>query len=81
MVMVGESVQEMQLAHWIGTTTLNINLPSWLNTWFAIYPSSESLIAQCGAVTLVLGSYLVSQYISIWRPRQFQTRREAIISH
>src|ERR1700733_7449292 len=33
-VMVGESVQEMQQAHWLSTTTLNINMPDWLNTWF-----------------------------------------------
>ncbi len=70
MVMVGESVQEMQLAGWISTTTLNINMPKWLNLWFAIYPSVESLVAQFTSVLLVLGSYVVSQYFQVWRPRR-----------
>src|SRR5580698_2738000 len=42
-VMVGESVQEMQQANWIGTTNVPIPMPDWLNIWFAIYPSAESL--------------------------------------
>ena len=69
-VMVGESVQEMQQAHWLPTTTLHINMPSWLNIWFAIYPSVESLLAQAFSIVLVIGSYVVAQYISVWRPRR-----------
>jgi len=69
MVMVGESVQEMQQANWIGTTTLKINMPDWLNTWFAIYPSAESIIAQVFSIVLVIGSYFLAQYLSVWRPR------------
>jgi high-affinity iron transporter len=73
-VMVGESVQEMQQANWIGTTTLNINMPGWLNIWFAIYPSAQSLWAQFLSVVIVVGSYLVAQYLSVWRPhRQAQS--------
>lgn len=68
-VMVGESVQEMQQANWLGTTTLNINMPGWLNIWFAIYPSAESLSAQIFSVVLVIGSYVVAQYLRVWRPR------------
>ncbi len=77
MVMVGESVQEMQQANWLATTTLNINLPAWLNTWFAIYPSAESLLAQFFSVGLVIGSYVVAQYLRVWRPR-WQARRELV---
>jgi high-affinity iron transporter len=62
-VMVGESVQEMQQASWLGTTTLKINMPDWLNTWFAIYPSAESLWAQVFSIVLVVGSYFVAQYV------------------
>lgn len=60
-VMVGESVQEMQQAHWIGATTVHLALPGWLNTWFAIYPTAESLIAQVAAAGVVLGSYVVAR--------------------
>jgi high-affinity iron transporter len=66
-VMVGESVQEMQQANWIKTTILNINMPGWLNVWFAIYPSLESLVAQVFSVVLVIGSYLGAQYLRVWR--------------
>jgi len=69
-VMVGESVQEMQQANWLHTTNVNINMPDWLNTWFAIYPSAESLWSQFFSILLVIGSYLVSQYLSVWRPRR-----------
>ncbi len=69
-VMVGESVQEMQQANWLGTTTLNINMPGWLNVWFAIYPSAESLLAQVFSLVLVIGSYFLAQYLSVWRPQR-----------
>jgi high-affinity iron transporter len=67
MVMVGESIQEMQQANWLGTTTLKMNMPDWLNTWFAIYPSAESLWAQLLSVVFVIGSYILSQYLSVRR--------------
>ena len=62
-VMVGESVQEMQQANWIPTTTLKLNLPDWMNTWFAVYNSAESLWTQFFAVLLVVGSYFIAQYL------------------
>ena len=74
-VMVGESVLEMQQANWIGTTTLKINMPDWLNTWFAVYPSAESLLAQVLSIVLVVGSYYLAQYLSVRRPR-LQAKRE-----
>jgi high-affinity iron transporter len=64
----------MQQASWLGTTTLKVNMPDWLNTWFAIYPSAESLLAQLFAMILVVGSYFLAQYLSVWRPQR-QVRR------
>jgi high-affinity iron transporter len=75
LVMVGESVQEMQQANWISTTTLGFNLPDWMNTWFAVYNSAESLWAQFFAIVFVVGSYFVSQYLSVWRPQRQAQRR------
>ena len=63
MVMVGEQVQEMQQANWIRTTTLNINMPDWLNTWFSIYPSVESLAAQAASILFVVGSYYLARRV------------------
>jgi high-affinity iron transporter len=62
-VMVGEQVQEMQQANWIRTTTLNINMPGWLLTWFSIYPTVESLAAQVGIVAFVIGSYYLARRV------------------
>lgn len=58
-VMVGEEVQEMQLASWLPTTEVGVSLPDWLGTWFAIFPNVEGLVAQAGAALVVIGSYLV----------------------
>ncbi len=62
LVMVGEQAQEMQLAHWIGTTpipALEGVIRPWMGLWFAIFPTVETLIAQGIAAVLVLGSYAI----------------------
>ncbi len=63
-VMVGETVQEMQLAGWIGTTTIPLHFPEWMGTWFCIFPTVETLSSQVIAVIYVLGSYLVARYLT-----------------
>ena len=68
-VMVGESVQEMQQAHWIATTAVNLPIPGWMGIWFAVFPNVEGLVAQALAAALVIGSYLWAEYIRSWRPR------------
>ncbi len=60
LVMVGEQVQEMQLAHWVGTTTipwLENLIPGWMGMWFAVFPTWETLIGQGLAALVVIGSY------------------------
>ena len=69
-VMVGESVQEMQQAHWMTTTAVNLPIPAWMGLWFALFPTVESLTAQMLAAILVIGSYCLAQYVRVWRPRQ-----------
>lgn len=62
-VMVGEQAQEMQLAHWIPTTTIRPLahfVPGWMGLWFSISPAVETLLAQLAAALLVLGSYAVA---------------------
>jgi high-affinity iron transporter len=68
LVMVGESVQEMQLAHWIGETPLPLPIPDWMGLWFAIFPNAQGLFAQALAAVLVFGSYFLAQYLKVWRP-------------
>jgi high-affinity iron transporter len=63
LVMVGEQVQEMQLARWSPTTEipwLKGLIPSWMGLWFSIFPTRETLGAQAVAGLLVFGSYVTS---------------------
>ena len=69
LVMVGESVQEMQQAGWLATTPVNLSLPGWLGLWFSIFPNVQSFAAQAGAAVLVIGSYLLVPSVSAWRSR------------
>ncbi len=60
LVMVGEQVQEMQLAHWVPTTPipwLEELIPGWMGMWFALFPTVETLTGQALAALLVIGSY------------------------
>jgi len=65
LVMVGEQAQEMQLAHWIPTTeisSLKNYMPPWIGLWFAVFPTTETLIAQFIAAVLVVGSYYAARH-------------------
>jgi len=65
LVMVGEQAQEMQLAHWIGSTPIKplVNvIPAWMGLWFSIFPTVETLVAQAIAAALVLGFYLAPRF-------------------
>jgi len=60
LVMVGEQVQEMQLAQWVSTTpipALEDVIPDWMGMWFAVFPTVETLTGQAIAAILVVGSY------------------------
>jgi high-affinity iron transporter len=70
-VSVGEEVNEMQLAGWIGTSTIHgLNIPGWMGTWFSLFNNWETFIGQGIALAVVLGSYFLAQYMRVWRPRR-----------
>ena len=69
-VMVGESIQEMQLAGWLPETTVALSIPGWVGLWFAVFPTVEGLVAQALAAALVLGSYFGAEYWRVKRPRR-----------
>jgi high-affinity iron transporter len=70
-VSVGEQVNEMQLAGWIGTSEITwLHIPAWMGTWFSLFNNWETFIGQAIALALVLGSYLAAQYVRVWRPRR-----------
>jgi high-affinity iron transporter len=70
LVMVGESVQELQQAGWIGTTPLHIGVPGWMGLWFSIFPNVETVVAQVLAATFVIGSYFLAEELRVRRPRR-----------
>jgi len=71
LVSVGEEVNEMQLAGWIGTTEIHgLHIPGWMGTWFSLFNNWETFIGQAIALLLVLGSYVAAQYMRVWRPRK-----------
>ncbi len=70
-VMVGEEVNEMQLAGWIGTTPIpGLSVPAWAGTWFSVFPNVETIAVQVFALVVVLGSYVAAQYVRVWGPRR-----------
>ena len=86
-VMVGEEVNEMQLAGWIGTTTISSDFPGWAGTWFSLFANVQTIVAQVVAVAIVLGSYVAAQYLRVWRhaaadgpPRGSPTARRCVRS-
>jgi high-affinity iron transporter len=66
LVMVGEEAQEMQLAHWISRTDIswltNV-IPAWVGTWFAVFPTYETMVTQLVAAILVVGSYYGARHM------------------
>jgi high-affinity iron transporter len=76
-VMVGEEVNEMQQAGWIGTTAIpGLHFPGWAGTWFSLFGNVQTIAAQLAAVTLVLGSYVAAQYLRVWKPRRLAAASE-----
>ncbi|WEG14409.1 FTR1 family protein [Pullulanibacillus sp. KACC 23026] len=64
-VMVGETVQEMQLAGWMSTTTIaHLDIPNWAQVWFCVFPTVETMTFQVLAVVYVLGSYFLQRYLT-----------------
>jgi high-affinity iron transporter len=71
LVSVGEEVNEMQLAGWIGETPIHgLSIPGWMGTWFSLFGNWETFAGQAIALVFVLGSYFAAQYLRVWRPRR-----------
>ena len=68
LVMVGESVQEMQLAGWLPATSIGVSFPGFVGLWFATFPTVEGITAQVLAAGVVLGSYFAAERVRRPRP-------------
>ncbi len=71
LVMVGEEINELQLAGWMSTTALplGIQFPDWMGTWFSLFANWETLVAIALSAAFVIGSYYVANYVKVRRPR------------
>jgi high-affinity iron transporter len=69
LVMVGESIQEMQLAGWLPAHSIGVDFPGFVGLWFATFPTAEGLLAQAVAALLVIGSYVVAEHVRVRKPR------------
>jgi high-affinity iron transporter len=71
-MMVGEQVNEMQLAGWVGTSPISWLqwMPAWAGTWLSLFPNVETVVAQVIAVLAVLGCYFVSRYRAVVLPKK-----------
>jgi high-affinity iron transporter len=74
LVMVGESVQELQLAGWLPAHSVGVAFPGWTGLWLALFPTVEGIAGQALAALLVIGSYAVAERFRSPRPRL--TRRQ-----
>jgi high-affinity iron transporter len=77
LVMVGETIQELQLAGWLPTTSIGVTFPGFVNLWFATFPTVEGLVAQAIAAALVIGSYFLAEHIRVRAPRARAARQLA----
>ena len=80
-VMVGEQVQEMQQAGWLGMTPLGVAFPAWLGTWFATFPDVEGVTAQAAAAAFVLGSYVLATEVRVRRPLRRGEAPATVLTH
>ncbi|WEG14444.1 iron permease [Pullulanibacillus sp. KACC 23026] len=78
-IMVGEQVNEMQIANWIPTHTFSLDIPAWAGTWFSIFNNWETVIAQVIAAIIVIGSYYAASSERLRARKRASTSNTAMI--
>jgi high-affinity iron transporter len=78
LVMVGEEVQEMQQASWLPTTQF-AEWPEWLNTWFGVFATVQSLAAQALAGVFVIGSYYLARRVCRTPARRAEAEQACVV--
>jgi high-affinity iron transporter len=70
-VLVGQTVQTMQVVGWIPVTPIDgFRPPYWAGIWLGVYPTWQGLLAQTGAAVFVVGSYLAAEALRKRRRRR-----------
>jgi high-affinity iron transporter len=68
MVMIGGTALSFMDLGWIPRTPTPFSVPTWMGTWFEIYPYWETIGAQLLAGILVVGSYVLAEHVKVRRP-------------
>ena len=79
-VMVGEEVNELQLAGWIGTTSIPglQGIPAWVGLWFSIFPNVQTFVGQALALLLVAGTYFFARH-RMWKRIHPQAQASGVV--
>jgi len=66
-VMTGGTALAFQDLGWIPSHPTPFSVPTWMGSWFEIYPYWETIGAQLLAGILVVGSYLLAEHVKVRR--------------
>src|SRR4051812_40087266 len=69
-VMIGGTALSFADLGWIPKHETPFTVPEWMGSWFEIYPYWETIGAQVLAAVLVVGSYLLAEYVKDRHPRR-----------
>jgi high-affinity iron transporter len=67
MVMIGGTALSFMDLGWIPSHPTPFSVPTWMGTWFEIYPYWETIGAQILAGLLVVGSYVLAEHVKVRR--------------
>jgi high-affinity iron transporter len=70
MVMIGGTALSFMDLGWIPSHPTPFSVPTWMGTWFEIYPYWETIGAQLLAGVLVVGSYVLAEHVKVRRRLQ-----------
>ena len=77
-VLVGQTVQTMQVVGWLGVTPVEgFEPPYWAGVWLGIYPTWQGLVAQTAALVFVVGSYLAAEALRRHRRERLVRGRDS----
>jgi len=66
-VMVGGTAGTFQSLGWLPHHAIAVAIPHWIERWFAVHPSVETIALQFLAIVVVVGSYFLAERLK--RPR------------
>ena len=63
-------MHNLQGIGWVATTPTSFRVPLSWNIWLGVYATWEGIVAQVGALVLVIGSYVAAREIQVKRPQR-----------